>query len=150
VSSIRLANADGANVAGSATTAAVTHISQASQLMSRLNQLAVQNPTQFKAVTSTVATRLAAAASSEKVEYAKRYALQAELSQVERQDDIAQGGASTPLPTTDGNTSSQLAFISALAGGAGGAANGNATDSGLAAGLAEAIALVNQELGIPA
>jgi len=132
----------------------VTNLSDASQLMSRLNQLAQESPSKFKAVTSTIASQLSSRAASEKQEYARRGALEAELAQVQRMAAAASGG--TPA-AVDSSSSARDALIGAFSsasstGSLGASASATVTnwsESGLASGLAEALALVNQALGIP-
>jgi hypothetical protein len=131
--------------------------------MSKLNQLASENPTKFKNVASSIASQLAARASSQKVEYARRGALQAELVQVEREEAEAQGTAPStpsaqPVPSSpsDGTSGAEAALISTFQsaassgsfGTSGGAAAVNWSESGLASGLAEALSLVDQALGL--
>jgi hypothetical protein len=135
------------------TNSTVTHISQASLLMSRLNQLATEDPAKFKSVTNTIASGLAQRAAVARAEYSKRAELQAELAQVQRDqgaDQVAFPGSQT--------ASTQNAIISVFtAASQSGTLGTNAgttaaawAESGLATGLTEALSLVDEALGIAA
>ncbi len=137
--------------------AVVTQISPASQLLCKLGQLAEADPTKFKAVTGAIASQLAARASTQKQELAKRATLEAELSHAQKAELAAQGSATppgaaaTPASGPATPTESLVAAFTAASSGSNLGTGASAvawTESGLAGALAGALALVNEALGL--
>jgi hypothetical protein len=128
----------------------LTTLSGASQLMSKLGQLASDNPSKFKAATAAIAQQLAAKQSTETQELTKRATLQAELSRVEKttEGQTATGPSRAQAPSsslasafTAASTTGTLAPVAS-------ASAASWTEEGLAGALEGALALVNDALGL--
>jgi hypothetical protein len=123
--------------------------------MSRLGQLSRENPAQFKAVTSEIASQLAAESADKKQELAKRVVLEAELANVQEAGATASPTPSGTLPadpTAAASSTLASAFSAASESGSFGSAAGPTaltwTQTGLAGALAGALAVVDRALGM--